>query len=79
MAQAAKAKAATKPNLFARLSRYLTDVRAELRRVVWPTRNEVINSSGIVITTLIIFIILIFIYDQVSVVVVRFLSGLGGA
>jgi preprotein translocase subunit SecE len=74
MAQAAKA---AKPNVFARLSRYLSDVRAEMRRVVWPSRKEVINSSGIVITTLIIFIILILIYDQVAVFVVNALGQVG--
>ncbi len=75
MAQASKA---AKPNAFARLSRYLNDVRAEMKRVVWPARKEVINSSGIVITTLIIFVILILIYDQISLFVVNNLSKIGG-
>ena len=75
MAQAAKA---AKPNVFARLSRYLSDVRAEMRRVVWPSRKEVINSSGIVITTLIIFVILILIYDQIALFIVNTLGRIGG-
>ncbi len=75
MAQTAKA---AKPSVFARFKRYLNDVKAEMRRVVWPSRKEVINSSGIVITTLIIFIILILVYDQVSLFVVKTLSKLGG-
>jgi preprotein translocase subunit SecE len=80
MAQAAKAaKAASKPNVFARLGRYFNDVRAEMRRVVWPSRPEVINSSGIVIVTLIIFVVLILIYDQIALLVVNTLSSLGGA
>jgi preprotein translocase subunit SecE len=75
MAQAAKA---AKPNVFARIGRYLTDVRAEMRRVVWPSRKEVINSSGIVITTLIIFVILILIYDQIALFIVNTLGRIGG-
>ena len=75
MAQAANK---AKPNVFTRLSRYVKDVRAEMKRVVWPSRAEVINSSGIVIATLIIFMILVLIYDQVSLFVVSSLSKIGG-
>ena len=75
MAQTAKA---AKLTVFARLSRYITDVKAEMKRVVWPSRQEVINSSGIVITTLIIFVILILIFDQVSLFVIQALGKLGG-
>jgi preprotein translocase subunit SecE len=71
------AKAAS-PNIFTRLSRYFNDVKAEMRRVVWPSRKEVINSSWVVIVTLIIFIVLIFCLDYVSSAVVRFLAGIGG-
>jgi preprotein translocase subunit SecE len=80
MAQAAKAAKTTKvakPNVFAKLGRYLSDVRAEMRRVVWPSRKEVINSSGIVITTLIIFVLLILVYDQVAILVVNTLGKVG--
>jgi len=81
-AKPAKAKAVTKatgkPNVFARLSRYLSDVRAEMRRVVWPSRSEVINSSGIVMVTLVIFIIMISLYDQISVFLVGILGNIGG-
>jgi preprotein translocase subunit SecE len=75
MAQAAKA---AKLSVFARFGRYLNDVRAELRRVVWPSRQEVVNSSGIVITTLIIFVVLITIYDQIALFIVNTLSKIGG-
>jgi preprotein translocase subunit SecE len=75
MAQAAKA---AKLSVFAKLGRYLSDVRAEMKRVVWPSRKEVINSSGIVITTLIIFVVLILIYDQIALFVVNTLSKIGG-
>ncbi len=79
--QASKAKAVAKPgkpSVFHRLSRYLADVRAEMQRVVWPSRPEVINSSGIVIVTLVIFIVMISIYDQISVFLVGVLGKIGG-
>ena len=79
MAQAAKtAKTAGKPSAFVRLRRYISDVRAEMKRVVWPSRKEIINSSGIVIVTLIIFIIMISLYDQISAFLVVNLGKMGG-
>jgi preprotein translocase subunit SecE len=75
MAQSAKA---AKPNVLKRLNRYYHDVRAEMKRVVWPSRKEVINSSGIVLATLAIFIVLIFALDYVSAALVAFLAQAGG-
>lgn len=62
---AQKAKAA-KPSIFARISKSLSGVRIEMKRVVWPTRSEVINSSIVVIVTLLFFIAFTFIVDNIS-------------
>ena len=67
-----------KPSVFKRLARYFSDVKAEMRRVVWPSRTEIINSSWIVVVTLAIFIVLIFGLAYVSSAVVRFLAQVGG-
>jgi preprotein translocase subunit SecE len=63
MAQAVKA---TKPSVFRRLGKYVKDVRNEMKRVVWPHRQEVVNSSMVVIATLLFFIAFTFIVDAVS-------------
>ncbi|MBA4370547.1 MAG: preprotein translocase subunit SecE [Coriobacteriaceae bacterium] len=77
MAQTAKA-AASKPNMIQRFIRYLGDVRAEMRRVVWPTRKEVLNSSVIVVTTLLIMVALVFTFDQIVLQIVRLLTAVRG-
>lgn len=69
---------AAKPNAWQRMMRYFNDVKAEMRRVVWPTRTEIINSSWIVVVTLIVFIVLIAGFDYISSAVVRFLAQVGG-
>ena len=69
---------AAKPGALKRLGRYFNDVKAEMRRVVWPSRTEIINSSWIVVVTLAIFIVLIFGLDYISSAVVRFLAQVGG-
>ena len=63
-----KPVAAAKPSFFERIGQYFRDVRAEMTRVVWPTRTEVLNSSVVVITTLIFFIVFITLVDYVIVV-----------
>ncbi len=75
---ATKAVAASKPNVFQRLAKYLTDVRAELKRVVWPMRPEIINSSVVVIITLIFFTLLTFTLDQIVLFLVESLAKIGG-
>ncbi len=75
---ATKAVAASKPNLFQRLGKYFSDVRAELKRVVWPTRPEVINSSVVVIITLIFFTVLTFLLDQIVVFLINSIAKIGG-
>ncbi len=42
---------------------FLRDVRAELRKVAWPSRSEVANLSMVVLVTLILLISLIFVLD----------------
>jgi preprotein translocase subunit SecE len=64
MAQASKKTA--KPNPLQRFLKYLREVRAELKRVVWPTRPEVVNSSVVVITTLIIFTAFVSLVDFIA-------------
>ncbi|MCL2402734.1 MAG: preprotein translocase subunit SecE [Coriobacteriia bacterium] len=43
------------PNIISKLFTYLSEVRAELKRVTWPTREKVIYLVGVVIVTLIFF------------------------
>ncbi|MBN2839907.1 MAG: preprotein translocase subunit SecE [Coriobacteriia bacterium] len=76
MAQANKG--AAKPNAFGRFKQYLHDVRTELRRVVWPSRREVINSSIVVIITLIFFVLFTLVIDNAaSFVFIDVLAGIG--
>ena len=43
--------------------RYIGEVRAELRKVAWPTRAEVVNYSIVVLITLVILTTLIALSD----------------
>jgi preprotein translocase subunit SecE len=55
-----------KPSIFGRLMKYFRDVRVEMQRVVWPDREEVIQSSLVVVVALAFFIVYVFAWDYVS-------------
>jgi len=74
----AKTKKEDKPNIFVRFGRYLRDVRSELKRVVWPSRPEVISSSLVVIVTLAFFIVFTLVIDTVSTQFVQLIGRIGG-
>ncbi len=75
MAKASKDKP---KNPFSRVGIYLRGVVTELRRVVWPTRPEVFNSSIVVIVTLLFFIVFTFVIDQAVTYAVQLVARVGG-
>ena len=52
---------------------YLSEVRGELRKVAWPSRREVVNSTIIVLICVTIMTSLIFGFDYFSAKLVLFL------
>lgn len=58
-------KAAGKTGVFSRAKNYLVSVRTEMRRVVWPTKQELINYSVAVCASLIVVGVFIALLDAV--------------
>jgi preprotein translocase subunit SecE len=54
---------------------FFSEVRGELRKVAWPTRQEVINSTIVVLIAVIVMGALIFGFDYASAKAVLFLYG----
>ena len=52
---------------------YFSEVRGEMRKVAWPTRPEVINSTIIVLIAVVVVTALIFGFDYLSSEFVLFL------
>jgi preprotein translocase subunit SecE len=49
-----------RPSIFVRVANFLREVRSEISKVLWPKRQEVVNYSVVVLTTLIFVALLIF-------------------
>ena len=58
--------------MFARLIRYFQEARAELARVTWPTREQVVEGTQAILLFTLAFMVILGLYDTV----VRFLIGL---
>lgn len=48
-----------RPGLFARLFRFLKEVVAELRKVIWPTRKQMVTYTAVVLVFLAVMVALI--------------------
>lgn len=46
------------------LKRWFKELRSELKKVVWPTRKQVINNSGVVITVMAVMAVFLFAVDS---------------
>jgi preprotein translocase subunit SecE len=52
---------------------YVRETRAELRKVVWPTREEATNLTAIVVGTIVVMSLFFWFVDLIFAQVVRFL------
>ena len=59
--------------MFERVSRFLKEVRAELGKVTWPTREELVSSTGVVIAFSLAFALFLGIFDVFFTKIATFL------
>ncbi len=67
-----------KPGVFRRLRNYLGDVRSEMRRVVWPSKEELKSYSVAIVAMLIVFGVVIWLVDSGIVAALVGYTGLRG-
>ncbi|MEW6355735.1 MAG: preprotein translocase subunit SecE [Planctomycetota bacterium] len=53
---------------------FLIDVEAELRKVAWPNRRELLNSTWVVIITMVVFAFFLVVMDRVLQLAMRSLG-----
>ncbi len=61
-----------------RLAKWFREMRSELKKVVWPTRKQVVNNTIIVLVIVVISAIAIWAVDQAGSAIVTTLLRLGG-
>lgn len=71
----AKVQAVKEPNA---LVRYYRETVGELRKVVWPTREEALRLTGLVLLVIVVMSIILGFFDLVFAELIKLLVGLGG-
>ena len=61
-----------------RLWQFAGDARTEVRKVVWPTRQETIQTTLVVIVMVLILGIILWLFDMMLMAILRFLTGQEG-
>ena len=81
-AQATKADAKKEESKSAKKKRFqfFRDVRSEMKRVTWPSRQDVLRWSGVVVVALLFFGIYVALFDNVIITpILVAVSGIGPA
>ena len=52
-----------KGNIFRRIGRFFKDVKSELKKVTWPTKNQAVKNTVVVFVFLIIIGLFVFLID----------------
>jgi preprotein translocase subunit SecE len=76
----AEAKKQEKENFFrrtaTRFGKWFREMKSELKKVVWPTKEQVLQNTLVVLACVLVVGVFIWIFDAVSNVVVQWLIGL---
>lgn len=59
-----------------RFSKWFREMRAELKKVVWPTKKQVLQNTVVVLIAVLVVGACIWIFDAISNLVVQWLIGL---
>ena len=57
------AEANKKQNVFKRIGRWFREMRSELKKVVWPSKSQMLNNTLVVIACVAVVAIIIGIFD----------------
>lgn len=79
--KADKTKAAKekKPGFFQRLGRFFRELKAELKKVAWPSGRDTMKKTGIVIVCVIVVGVIVWIFDGIASSVIDALLSLFGS
>ena len=75
-ADKAKKDKKSKPGFFARAGKWIREMRAELKKVQWPTKKQTINNTVVVIVCCIVVGICIWLFDTLADAVINALLSL---
>ncbi|MGQ2915320.1 preprotein translocase subunit SecE [Microbacterium aurantiacum] len=67
-----------KLNVFARIALFIRQVFAELRKVVTPTRKELVKYTGVVLGFVVVMMAIVYGLDLLFVMITQYVFGIPG-
>ena len=67
-----------KPGFFKRVGKWFREMRSELKKVVWPTRKQLINNTVVSVVVMLISALGVWGFDQIARLLVQGLLNLKG-
>ena len=68
----------TKPGFFKRVAKWFREMKSELKKVVWPTRKQLVNNTVVSVVVMLISALGVWGFDQIARLLVNGLLGLKG-
>ena len=68
----------TKPGFFQRIGKWFREMKSELKKVIWPTRQQLTKNSLISVGVMVVAAIVIWGFDELAQMLVRALITLAG-
>ncbi|MCR5141535.1 MAG: preprotein translocase subunit SecE [Ruminococcus sp.] len=59
------------------VKKYFRDLRSEIKKVVWPSREKVVNNTGVVLSVMIVMSLLLFGIDSLLMVAIKAILSIG--
>ena len=67
----------TELSLFQKIGKWFREMKSELKKVVWPTRKQVMKNTVVAVTVMVVSGIVLWAFDQVAMLVVQTLISIG--
>ena len=77
-AVAVKKEENKKPNIFQRIGKWFREMRSELKKVIWPTGQQLVKNTLISLGMIFISAILIWGFDEIAQLLVKAILSLAG-
>ena len=68
----------TKPGFFKRIGKWFREMKSELKKVIWPTRQQITKNSLISVGVMVVAAVVIWGFDELAQMLVRALITLAG-
>ena len=62
-------------SIIARIKKFFLDQKSETKKIVWPSKKQVINNTGVVLAVVLVFAVVIGGFDWALAAVVKLLFG----